>query len=115
MKHDCDNHMVELKWFPAVKLISSHIVALMSVVLVFSACPAFAGENLGEQKYKDIHINPIGLTPSRECGKCHKDIYSAWKNSLHAQAVSNPVFRAAYLQAFFADSLEAKRKCEILR
>lgn len=103
--------MTLLERFPAAKLIPRYLIIFMSGVLLFSAASTFAEEASVEDKYKDIHINPVGLTPSRECGKCHKDIYASWKNSLHAQAVSNPVFNTAYLQASFANREEAKRKC----
>lgn len=36
------------------------------------------------------------FTPSSECGNCHTDIYREWKNSLHAQSVTDPVFKNAY-------------------
>src|SRR3972149_8788835 len=37
--------------------------------------------------------------PSQECGNCHKNIYQAWSNSMHAQAISDPVFKLDYLHA----------------
>lgn len=39
---------------------------------------------------------PAGLPSLRaeDCGKCHKDIYAEWKTSYHAQAYTDPFFRA---------------------
>ena len=39
---------------------------------------------------------PAGLSSlkAEECGKCHREIYEEWKTSYHAQAFSDPFFRA---------------------
>jgi hypothetical protein len=39
---------------------------------------------------------PAGLLSlkAEECGKCHREIYEEWKSSYHAQAYSDPFFRA---------------------
>ncbi len=39
---------------------------------------------------------PAGLTSlkAEECGKCHREIYEEWKTSYHAQAYTDPFFRA---------------------
>jgi hypothetical protein len=56
-------------------------------------------------------INAKGYTSSRICGTCHVDIYSSWKNSLHAFSLSDPVFDAAYMQAIKESGEEARRLC----
>src|SRR5256712_7526260 len=39
---------------------------------------------------------PAGLSSlkAEECGKCHREIYEEWKTSYHAQAFTDPFFRA---------------------
>lgn len=56
-------------------------------------------------------INAKGYTSSHICGACHVDIYSSWKNSLHAFSLSDPVFDAAYMQAIKESGEEARRLC----
>lgn len=58
-----------------------------------------------------VQLNPNGISSSTECGKCHQDIYSSWKNSLHADASENQVFRTAYMQAYFERGDEALKTC----
>lgn len=56
-------------------------------------------------------LNSKGVSSSLECAKCHKDIYASWKNSLHAEASENPVFTAAFLQAYFERGDSARTLC----
>ncbi len=51
------------------------------------------------------------LTSSKICGKCHKDIFETWKNSLHARSLSDPIFQVAYMDAYFQSRGEAKKHC----
>lgn len=84
---------------------------VLPVASFFPAQTAPAEESPGAGKFADIHLNPNGVSPSAECGKCHKDIYSDWKNSLHAQAPYNPVFQTAFLQAYFERGEEVRQIC----
>ena len=59
----------------------------------------------------DYTLKTNGLTPSAECGKCHRDVYQAWERSLHARSVNNLVFRTAFLQVFFEKGEAARREC----
>ncbi|MFQ6111432.1 MAG: multiheme c-type cytochrome [Nitrospinota bacterium] len=45
------------------------------------------------------------------CARCHLDIYNRWRDSLHARAVDDPIFTAAYLEAYKATGGEAKYYC----
>lgn len=72
---------------------------------------AWGAEESGKKNLPDVQLNPMGISSSAECGKCHKDIYSTWKNSLHAQSVNNPVFWAAFIQAYYQSEESAKQKC----
>ena len=40
-----------------------------------------------------------GFESSLSCAKCHLDIYNYWKESLHAQALDDHIFQAAYMLA----------------
>ncbi|MEE8484049.1 MAG: multiheme c-type cytochrome [Nitrospinota bacterium] len=59
----------------------------------------------------EVFLSEAGISPSSECGKCHKDIYASWKNSLHSMSISDPVFWSSYLQAYYEDSEKARKVC----
>ncbi len=40
---------------------------------------------------------------SYSCADCHQDRYNEWSRSMHALAVSDPIFEAAYLRAYQSD------------
>ncbi|NIM96640.1 MAG: hypothetical protein GTO24_00735, partial [candidate division Zixibacteria bacterium] len=48
---------------------------------------------------------------STVCGSCHADIHGMWANGMHAQAYTDPIFRASFLQAFFETEGEATAYC----
>ncbi len=79
--------------------------------LIFLSQGSLAKSPSENKNLPDAQLNPIGLTPSKECGKCHKEIYSSWENSLHAKGVDNPVFWTAYLKASFKGGEAARNKC----
>ncbi len=56
-------------------------------------------------------INPDGWTSAVVCGECHQSIYAVWRESLHAKAWSNPIFRAAYKRSIDAYGKEQARLC----
>lgn len=56
-------------------------------------------------------INKKGFTSSEVCGKCHTDIYDSWKESMHSRSVSDPIFKAAYIMAYFKRGKEASKLC----
>ena len=56
-------------------------------------------------------LNPKGYTSSEVCGKCHEDIYTTWKNSLHALSLSDPVFDTAYWEAIKLSKGAARPLC----
>lgn len=58
-----------------------------------------------------LRIDEDGFTSSEVCGKCHTQIFKAWKESMHARAVSDPIFRASYITAIFKKGEEAARLC----
>lgn len=60
---------------------------------------------------REVQINPDGYTSSRQCARCHKDIYSSWKKSLHSFSLQDPIFDAAFMQALKVGGEEARRTC----
>lgn len=48
---------------------------------------------------------------SQTCGTCHLEIYNSWKNSLHALSLKDPVFDAAYTEAYRASQGKVKTLC----
>lgn len=69
-------------------------------------------EGVPEKKnLPEVFLNKSGISASSECGKCHKDIYDTWKNSLHSQVKGNAVFWTAYLQAYYDDAEKAQTLC----
>lgn len=49
--------------------------------------------------YTLFNIEPYGFTSSTECARCHTDIHSDWKDSMHAMSLDDPIFKVAMLQA----------------
>ncbi len=72
--------------------------------LLLSAMPAAAA---GEPPPLKAGV----VSGAEECGSCHKEVLGKWKDSMHAQAVTDPVFQAAYMQAFLDSDGKAKQIC----
>jgi ssDNA-binding Zn-finger/Zn-ribbon topoisomerase 1 len=73
-----------------------------------SSSPVEAGQSPSSQLQK---VNPEGYTSARRCGECHRDIYRSWRKSLHAFALTDPIFDTAYMQAVKENGEEARRLC----
>jgi len=76
-----------------------------------SAPPTSAQRKGGAKIGDDVRINRTGFTSARVCGRCHVDIYSSWKNSLHAFSLSDPVFDTAYMLATKEAGDAARKLC----
>jgi len=63
------------------------------------------------KKLTEITLEREGYSRSILCGKCHQEIYNTWKNSLHAQSLEDPIFKTAYLEAYYETKGEAKYLC----
>jgi hypothetical protein len=59
----------------------------------------------------DKRIQKGGFTQNKVCGSCHEDIFNMWRNSLHAQAYEDPIFQAAYLEAYVRSEGKVKTFC----
>ncbi|OGB94906.1 MAG: hypothetical protein A3H39_16625 [candidate division NC10 bacterium RIFCSPLOWO2_02_FULL_66_22] len=75
-------------------------VGLVGAILLVVAVPALAGEAKG---------NPY--TSAKVCAGCHEDIYQMWSRSLHATALTDPVFDVVYMQALKATDGKARETC----
>ena len=48
---------------------------------------------------------------AKECGSCHKEIYDMWKDSMHSKAMTDPIFRATFMEVYVASKGELKKTC----
>ncbi|MBI5814810.1 MAG: hypothetical protein HZB29_04285 [Nitrospinae bacterium] len=80
--------------------------AFYAIAAVFICAGAASAQNA-----ESIKINEKGFTGSEVCGKCHTKIYTQWKDGMHAQATSDPIFRASYMEAHYKSGGEAVRLC----
>ncbi|KMP10637.1 hypothetical protein UR09_05630 [Candidatus Nitromaritima sp. SCGC AAA799-A02] len=91
------------------------IYGLLCLFILFglglSEQPVSAEEAVRRMSVPQVDLNESGFSPSNECGKCHKDIYETWENSLHSQSVGNSVFWTSFLQAYYKDTEYAKKVC----
>ncbi len=74
-------------------------IGMVAAILLVVAVPARAGEAKG---------NPY--TSAKVCAGCHEDIYQMWSRSLHAMALTDPVFDVVYMQTLKADG-KARESC----
>lgn len=61
--------------------------------------------------YKPADPDGPSLTSSAKCKECHQEIFDGWKNTTHALSIEDPIFKAAYLEAYFDTRGEAKLNC----
>ena len=48
---------------------------------------------------------------SETCATCHKDIYTMWNRAMHANAYTDPIFMASFLQTYFQTQGAATQFC----
>ncbi len=58
-----------------------------------------------------IKFQPGQFVSAEQCGTCHKDIFTAWRGSLHAMATEDSIFKASYQEAIEQTGGEAKKLC----
>ncbi|VAX15091.1 hypothetical protein MNBD_NITROSPINAE01-1469 [hydrothermal vent metagenome] len=83
------------------------IALLLAVSLVFT----FSGPLNASAADAEVKLNPNGFTSSKVCAECHSQIYSNWKDSMHARATSDPIFRASYYEAHYKSGGKARDLC----
>lgn len=91
--------MRDLRFFLAATLLAGACILAPSV-------PAVA-----QPPAETIKINEKGFTPNETCAKCHTAIHDMWKSSMHAQSVTDPIFRASYMEAYLKSGGEAAKLC----
>lgn len=79
--------------------------------MLWLLAPLAAASAQQPAKPEQLKINERGFTRAEACGKCHTQMYEAWKESMHARAVSDPIFQAAYLDAYYKTKGGAARLC----
>jgi len=77
---------------------------LAPAVLILGTCST-------PEPQEKIEFQPGQFVSANRCGSCHKDIYSAWRGSLHALAVEDDLFKASYEEAIELTGGEAKKLC----
>jgi Cytochrome c554 and c-prime len=82
---------VEMKWTAA---------SVVAATLLLVAAQGQAGE---------AKSNPY--TSAKVCATCHEDIYQMWSRSLHATALTDPVFDVVYMQVLKATDGKVKEQC----
>lgn len=48
---------------------------------------------------------------ARVCGACHQEIFEHWSRSMHALAYEDPIFKSAFLRAYYETGGEAAALC----
>ncbi|MBI2067722.1 MAG: hypothetical protein HYW02_05995 [Deltaproteobacteria bacterium] len=61
------------------------------VILLLLAIPSWGEERSSKLKER-------GFTSAKVCGECHEAIYEGWKGSMHANAVSDPIFYPIFIE-----------------
>lgn len=82
-------------------------IASLTMVLTLGALSAANGESLSAPAPLRENV----LASSQDCATCHDEIYGKWKDSMHSQSVSDPIFKTAYMEAYLATKGEAKKLC----
>ncbi|GAB4346884.1 MAG: multiheme c-type cytochrome [Candidatus Abyssubacteria bacterium] len=63
-----------------------------------------------------IHVtsvpgDTVQFSSSAACAKCHRDIYKYWKDSLHAKALEDYIFQAAFMMALKVQGDQVRALC----
>ncbi len=82
---------VQMKWAT---------VGLVAATVLLVAVPTKAGE---------AKASPY--SSAKVCASCHEDIYRMWSRSLHATALTDPVFDVVYMQVLKATDGKGKEQC----
>lgn len=83
--------------FPATAMVFGFITMLLASGLCLGAEPAKVKTN--------------DFTSSKVCGSCHENIFNTWRNSLHADSLNDPIFRASYMEAYYETGGRASEVC----
>jgi Cytochrome c554 and c-prime len=61
--------------------------------------------------FKPAGAEVPSLTGSAKCKECHQEIFDSWKNTTHALSIEDPIFKAAYMEAYLLTKGEVKFNC----
>ncbi|OGQ28765.1 MAG: hypothetical protein A3F89_03855 [Deltaproteobacteria bacterium RIFCSPLOWO2_12_FULL_50_11] len=75
---------------------------ILLTILLLAAVSAQAGE---------VIVKSNDFTSSKVCAHCHKNIFNTWQNSLHSSSLTDPIFRASYLEAYHETQGRASQVC----
>ena len=64
-----------------------------------------------EEPPPPLEIQAGQFTSAQACGRCHRDIYSAWQQSLHALAWTDPLFQASFQEAVELGGEQVRKLC----
>ncbi len=81
---------------------------LCLLLLLFPCCTVVSAK---EDSYKKKEADQKVYIPAKVCRECHQEIYSMWKQSMHAHAVDDPIFVATYVLSYLRTAGEAGRLC----
>lgn len=86
----------------------------IAAVVSFGICVMQPDRAFADDKADKAHAataSDKSFTSSNVCGRCHVDIFDHWRNSIHARAVEDPIFRTSYYEAYTVSGGEAKFLC----
>jgi hypothetical protein len=87
------------------------LIIIFLVGVIVSALSSLGLTSSFTKEFSKVDISKGSFTSSVVCGRCHSDIYDHWRNSLHARAVSDPIFQTAYFEIYTTSAGEAKYLC----
>jgi hypothetical protein len=83
----------------------------LSTVLVAIAVLALCLPAQAQIEIKTDSGSAPEFTSSVSCGKCHTDIYNYWRQSMHAQALDDHIFQAAFMVVLKDEGDKARELC----
>jgi hypothetical protein len=85
-----------------------HRLALLSVAAIIVGLTSPLS---GQIQIASEPGDTVEFSSSATCAKCHRDIYKYWKDSLHAKALEDYIFDAAFMMALKQRGEQARALC----
>lgn len=93
-------------------ILSRRVCSILCLLLTGSGSwTALAAAPEKEVNPSHYGVRKSGYTGGIVCKRCHTDIYQIWSHSMHAFAVSDPIFADAYDVAVAEGGKDARRLC----
>ena len=80
------------------------MLLVLALVILWIASGGLAFGDSGE-------VQTGVLNESAVCGECHEEIYAMWQRSMHSASLSDPIFQASYMRAYYETQGKAKAIC----